>query len=113
MNQLDISMAKFNLQNKKIDNLDRFSNLNNSKNSKSLKEEALRNAASEFEAVFVKQLMDVMDSTVQKSGFLSGGEAENIFKSMLNEEMAKNISSNSSTSFGIAEQLYNQMKELL
>ncbi|OGH99425.1 MAG: hypothetical protein A2104_02380 [Candidatus Melainabacteria bacterium GWF2_32_7] len=101
-------MARFNLQNQKMENLERFSNLNSQKN---LREESLRKTASDFEAVFIKQFLETMDSTVRKSELFHGGQAENIFKSMLNDEVAKNIASNPTTSFGLAEQIYQQMKD--
>jgi len=58
----------------------------------------------------VKQLLDIMDSTVEKSEFMHGGQAENTFKSMLNEELSKNFASNPASSFGFAKQIYEQMK---
>ena len=108
MNPIDMNMARFNLQNQKISDMERFSGLNGQKD---IKEESLKQAASEFEAVFVKQLFEVMDKTVQKSELFHGGQAEDIFKSMLNDEMAKNIASSPTTSFGLAEQIYQQMKD--
>jgi Rod binding domain-containing protein len=102
-NPVDMRNTIFTIQGKK---LDEYSNLNGKKT-----EEDLKKAASDFEAVFVKQFLDVMDSTVQKSEFLHGGSAEDTFKGMLNEQMAINIASNPNTSFGFAEQIYRQMKD--
>jgi Rod binding domain-containing protein len=61
-NPVDMRNTIFTIQGKK---LDEYSNLNGKKT-----EEDLKKAASDFEAVFVKQFLDVMDSTVQKSEFL-------------------------------------------
>lgn len=103
---IDINNAMYSLQNKKLDELK-----NTAGGLDKATDDKLKKAASEFEAVFVKQLMDIMDSTVEKSDFLSGGNAEETFKSMLNEQMATNISSNPASSFGLAEQVYRQMKD--
>lgn len=110
MNPMDINMARFNLQNQKIENMERFPNM---KGSVDKNDEALKKAACDFEAVFVRQLLEIMDSTVQKSELMHGGQAEGIFKSMLNEEVAKEIASNPATSFGLAEQIYKQMKDAI
>jgi Rod binding domain-containing protein len=100
---VDMKNAMFTLQGKK---LDEYSNLTGKKT-----DEDLRKAAADFEAVFIRQFLDVMDSTVQKSEFLHGGSAEDTFKGMLNEQMSINIASNPNTSFGFAEQIYRQMKD--
>ena len=110
INPLDINMARFNLQNQKIEDPSKFAGTKGSQNAT---EESLKKAACDFEAVFVKQLLDIMDSTVQKSEFMRGGQAENIFKSMMNEEISKEIASSPSSSFGLAEQVYKQMKDRL
>lgn len=102
-----INIAKFNLQNKNLQNLDNFSNI---KGTKAEKDEKLKQAARDFEAVFINQFFNTIESTVQKSEFLHGGQAENTFKTMLNEELSKQIAQNPSSSFGLAEQIYAQMK---
>ena len=40
----------------------------------------LKKACSDLEAIFIKQMLDSMRKTVNKSGFLDGGMAENIFE---------------------------------
>ncbi len=76
-------------------------------------EEGLKKAATQFEAVFVSKLLNVMDSTVERSGFLSGGKNEKMFKSMMHQQIAQDIASNPSSSIGLAKQIYEQMKDLL
>jgi peptidoglycan hydrolase FlgJ len=107
INPTNNNIMMFNLQSKNIDNLSA-----NSKSS-SLKEEELKKAASDFESVFVRQFLDLMDTTVTKSEFMRGGQGEEIFKSMLNDQIAQNIASDPSTSFGLAKQVYEQMKSRL
>jgi peptidoglycan hydrolase FlgJ len=108
MNPIDINTARFNLQNSKVETLERFAKDAKSGN---VKDEALKKAASDFEAVFITQLLNTMDSTVEKGDFMHGGQGEDIFKSMLNEHLSTEIASNPKSSFGLAEQIYNQMKD--
>jgi flagellar protein FlgJ len=71
-------------------------------------EQKLREACRDFESIFVKQLLDGMRKTIQKSDLLNGGLTEEIYEDMLYTEYAKDISRNSS--LGLAELLYNQLK---
>ena len=73
--------------------------------------EKLKKTAQEFESVFISQLLNTMDSTVEKSGFLSGGSVENKFRSMMNQYIAQDISKNPNSSFGIAKNIYEQMEK--
>jgi Rod binding domain-containing protein len=74
----------------------------------------LKKAAQEFEGVFIKQLLDVMDKTVERSGLLDGGSAEETFRGMLNDEIAKSISTRPGGSgFGLAEVIYRQMDQAM
>ena len=74
---------------------------------KSVDQARLREVSEEFEAIFVKQLLDSMRNTVQKSGLVDGGFAEQIYEDMLYDEYAQTISK--TNSFGIAEMIYNQL----
>lgn len=105
INPIDINSTMFNIQGKNLEKLQETSKLTPEQDNK------LKKAASDFEAVFLNKFLEIMDSTVEKSEFMHGGQAEKTFKSMLNQEIAKGISSNPSTSFGFAEQIYKQMKE--
>jgi len=103
-NLTDISTAMFSLQGKKLENL------TNSDKTK-MKDDQLKNAAQDFESVLVTQFMEILNSTVEKSDDFSGGRGEEMFKSMMNQEFAKNIASSPQTSFGFAKQIYEQMKD--
>lgn len=72
--------------------------------------EKLKKTAQEFEAVFISQLLNEMDKTIEKSGYLSGGKVESTFKSMMNQYIAKDIASNPKNNFGIASQIYKQLE---
>ena len=53
----------------------------------------LRAACSEMESLFITYLLKEMRATIDKSGFISGGKAEEIFTSLLDVELSKKISS--------------------
>lgn len=68
---------------------------------------ALRKACEDFEAIFVKEMLKSMKSTINKSGLLDGGFAEEIYDDMLYDEYAKKMTK--TANFGIAETLYKQL----
>lgn len=79
-------------------------------NFKNKSEKELMEAAKQFEAVFINQLFKAMDATIQRDGLLSNGRGEKMFRSMFYDEIAKNVASDPTTSFGFAKQIYEQMK---
>jgi len=52
----------------------------------------LESACAEMESLFITYLLKEMRATINKSGFISGGRAEDIFTSLLDVELAKRIS---------------------
>jgi Rod binding domain-containing protein len=62
----------------------------------------------EFEAIFIKQMLNSMRKTVEKSGMLDGGMAEEIFEDMLYDEYAKKMAS--TANFGLAAMIYGQLQ---
>jgi Rod binding domain-containing protein len=73
----------------------------------------LQKAAQEFEGIFVQQLLEAMDKTVDRdNSVMGGGSAEEYWRSMMNEQVAKSISSRPGGSgFGLAETIYRQMAD--
>ena len=69
----------------------------------------LREASQDFEAIFIKQMLDAMRKTLPKGGLIDGGMAEDIFEDMLYEERAKLMAKTGS--LGIADMLYNRYKD--
>jgi Rod binding domain-containing protein len=67
----------------------------------------LYQAALDFESIFVKQMLDAMRKTVNKSGLIEGGMAEDIFEDMLYEKYATTMTR--SAGFGLADQIYRQL----
>lgn len=70
--------------------------------------EDLKKVSQDFEALFLKKLFDEMDKTVdRKNSLFDGGNAEEIFRGMLNDERAKSISK--SGGIGLADLIYKQL----
>jgi flagellar protein FlgJ len=69
----------------------------------------LEEACRDFEAIFIKQMLDAMKNTVQKTNLFGRNMAEDIFEDMLYDEYAKEMSK--STDLGIAEMMYKQLSQ--
>lgn len=61
----------------------------------------------DFEAIFIKQMLNVMRKSVNKTGLLDGGLAEEFFEDMLYDQYAQKMAD--SGSFGIADMIYRQL----
>jgi len=62
----------------------------------------------EFEAIFIKQMLNSMRKTVEKSGLLDGGMAEDFFEDMLYDEYAEKMAT--TANFGLAAMIYGQLQ---
>ncbi len=62
----------------------------------------------EFEAIFIKQMLNSMRKTVEKSGLLDGGMAEDFFEDMLYDEYAKKMAE--TANLGLAAMIYGQLQ---
>ncbi len=71
------------------------------------KSSKLYKVSQEFEAIFIKQMLNVMRKSVSKTGLLDGGMAEEIFEDMLYDEYAQKMAE--SGCFGIADMIYKQL----
>ena len=71
------------------------------------KDPQLRDACVQMESLFIHHLLKEMRATIHKSGFISGGRAEEIYTSMLDAEIAVNISK--TRGIGLAEMLSHQL----
>lgn len=72
-------------------------------------EDKLKEACRQFEAIFMKQMLNSMRKTVEKSGLMDGGMPEDIFEDMLYDEYADKMTK--TAGFGIADLLYRQFTE--
>ena len=77
--------------------------------------EQLRKAATEFESIFVTKMLSEMDKTVDHENGLFGKESQYVdtFKSIVYQQMGRDIARNPNTSFGFAKQMYAQMEKFL
>ena len=71
----------------------------------------LRETASEFEAIFIQQMLKTMRETSFESDLLPKSEGEKIFRSLLDEQYA-NLSAKSG-SLGLGEMIFQQLKSNL
>ena len=67
----------------------------------------LRDAANDFEAIFVQQMLKTMRETSLKSNFIPESEGEKYFRSMLDEHYSKLAAK--SGSLGLGEMIYKQL----
>jgi flagellar protein FlgJ len=72
------------------------------------KNSELYKACEDFEALFIKQMLDVMRKTVHKGDdLLNGGMGQDIFEGMLYDEYAKKMSE--TAQFGLSDMIYRQI----
>jgi flagellar protein FlgJ len=76
-----------------------------------LKNEELKKACKEFETLFTYELLKSMRATVDKCDLFHGGQGEEIYQSLLDQELSKNMVGSGSNS--ISNMLYNQLKNKL
>lgn len=81
----------------------------------STKDEQLRKAAAEFESIFISQMLSRMDNTVDRQGgiFENNGMYMKNLKSYMFQQIGRDMANNSHNSFGLAKQIYEQMKVCL
>lgn len=73
-------------------------------------DEELQKACRDFESIFVNYMMQQMRQTVNKSGLLGASRAEEIYTSMLDSEVSKQVSQEGG--IGLAAMIYNQMSTI-
>jgi flagellar protein FlgJ len=104
--QNDLNIARFQKETASLKSLE-----NDLKTTNPARDKKLKEAAQQFESVFIHQLLQTMDKTVQRSDFLRSGQSEDVFRDMFYQEIAKNIASNSSSNFGLGQQVYSQLSK--
>jgi len=73
------------------------------------KNSSLRKQCTEFESFLYNCMLKSMRKTVPEDGLFSGGNAENIYRSMLDQEYSQMMSKNVDS--GLADALYDQLKQ--
>lgn len=67
----------------------------------------LKKAVAEFEAMFIQQMLKSMRDTVQKGDLFHGGSGEEIYTSLLDEELSKNMAR--AGGIGLSEMLLKEL----
>ena len=77
-------------------------------------EKKMRDTANDFEAVFIKQLLDAMEKTIEREdSVMGGGSSEGYFRDMMYDETAKQIAHRpGGSAFGLGEAIYRQMAKM-
>ena len=85
----------------------RMLNANKSRQAENAADAELSDACRQMESLFIHHLLKEMRDTIHKSGFISGGNAEEIYTSMLDAEIAAKISTRGG--IGLTEMLLHQL----
>jgi Rod binding domain-containing protein len=67
----------------------------------------IKQSAQEFEAIFLETMLKTMRESIQKGGLIDGGNAEQMYQSMLDSEYAKQMAAQNMT--GIAGNIEKQL----
>jgi len=69
----------------------------------------LKTLSKEYESFFMKEVVTAMRRTVPKDANAGGGNTEEIYKSMLDDQLSKNMSDKGNS--GIAQEMYNRLSK--
>ena len=72
--------------------------------------DATRNAAEDFESVFIAQMLQPMFEGLKTDGMFGGGSGEGVFRSLMVQEVGKEIAR--AGGIGIAGAVYGQMLKM-
>ncbi len=75
------------------------------------RDEKLREACDEFEAIFTQQLLSAMREATMESGLMPKSSGEKAFESMLDEQRSLQMAK--SGSLGLGEMIYQQLQARL
>ena len=78
-----------------------------SKNATNANDQQAKDACKEFEALFINMMLKELRATVNKSGLMDGGKAEEVFTSLMDTQMSREMAAQGG--IGLAEMLYRQM----
>lgn len=76
----------------------------------------LKKVATEFESIFITKMLEEMDKTVDREEdglFGNDRQYEDTFKSIVFQQMGRDLANNPRTTFGFADQIYRQMQHLV
>lgn len=72
-----------------------------------MNDEQVKKTAEEFESFFIGQMLEYMNTDIDGQGLFGGGHAEDVWRSMLNQEYGKEIAK--SSSLGVADSVMRSM----
>ena len=75
------------------------------------KEPELKKACKNFEAIILQQMLTAMRKSVPKDGLLESGYSQEMYQSMYDEGLAKEMSSGKG--IGLADVLYHQLSGIV
>lgn len=73
----------------------------------SMTEQQARAAGEQFESFFIGQMVEMMQTDIDGDGMFGGGHAENVWRSMLNQEYGKEIAKHST--LGVADSVVRSL----
>ena len=73
------------------------------------KNDKLKKACSEFESIFINYILKEMRASIPKTGLFSGGKAEEIYTSMMDLQLSKDMALKGG--FGLSKMLYEQFEK--
>lgn len=74
---------------------------------KTAKELSAKRAADEFEAIFISQMLKSMSVGVKTDGMFGGGQSEEIYKDLMNEQLGKVMTSKGG--IGMSDAIYREI----
>ncbi|MBL4601481.1 MAG: rod-binding protein [Emcibacteraceae bacterium] len=74
---------------------------------KTAQEITARRAADEFEAIFISQMLKSMSVGIKTDGPFGGGQSEEIYRDLMNEELGKTMSK--SGGIGMSDAIYREI----
>ncbi len=74
---------------------------------KTAREISARHAADEFEAIFISQMLKSMSVGVKTDGPFGGGQSEEIYRDLMNEQLGKAVTSKGGV--GLSDAIYREI----
>ena len=74
---------------------------------KKLDREKLKRACTDFEALFMAQMLKSMRQSVPETGFLGKGQGNDVYQGLMDQELSKKLSQ--SKGLGLGKVIYRQM----
>jgi peptidoglycan hydrolase FlgJ len=71
-------------------------------------EEKLRKACTDFESIFLNQILQAMRQTIPHGGFLKEGPEKDIFQPLFDQELSRSLAKRKG--MGLGEMIFRQMK---